>query len=485
MRACKLLFSIASLWLGLLPALAHADGAKIHLERADVSRYPTVRLYMTYVEQDGRLVTGKQRDDFKLIFDSNEQGYAADVKTIEQTSEPIYMVIVAQSSGAMSEVFDDEKRGIKNLARAASELPGSQVALIGYAQDTKRVAELGKPAAIDGAAGGLQIDADGTEVHLLDAVRTAIDLLNAKGVPDEARKLIVVFSDGIDVAGGEKRAFTELGKRALFAGIVIDTIGYAPFEPAKLRNLNEMSKQSNGTERACKNAQDVIAQFDNAADAIKKQYVAVFDSAIAGQGKEHTLQVVDDKGGRAVYSNNVTKICLDHGPVVQADGEKRFYQKWWFWVFCVSLPLILIVLFIVGLVLSKKRSTMGVEVGPSEVAAAGPMRTMALDVGTLGGKGPAIGWIVGISGKNIDKTFKLKPSLTVIGTAPDCDVVVDDSFMSTKHCEVRYDGVTYKIVDLGSTNGVVLNDKKVREHDLIDGDTLRLGRSEFKFKSIN
>jgi pSer/pThr/pTyr-binding forkhead associated (FHA) protein len=57
--------------------------------------------------------------------------------------------------------------------------------------------------------------------------------------------------------------------------------------------------------------------------------------------------------------------------------------------------------------------------------------------------------------------------------------------MSGKHCEVRYDGNTYKIVDLGSTNGIVLNDKKVRESDLVDGDSFKLGRTEFKFKAIN
>jgi pSer/pThr/pTyr-binding forkhead associated (FHA) protein len=38
--------------------------------------------------------------------------------------------------------------------------------------------------------------------------------------------------------------------------------------------------------------------------------------------------------------------------------------------------------------------------------------------------------------------------------------------------------------DLGSTNGIVVNNKKVREHDLVDNDMFRLGRTEFKFKSI-
>jgi pSer/pThr/pTyr-binding forkhead associated (FHA) protein len=112
------------------------------------------------------------------------------------------------------------------------------------------------------------------------------------------------------------------------------------------------------------------------------------------------------------------------------------------------------------------------------------MKTMALDIGG-GGKVPAVGWIVATSGKHADQTFKLKPSRTLIGTGSDCDVVVEDQFMSSHHCEVRAENGNYKIVDLGSTNGIVVNDKKVREHELVDNDLFRLGRTEFKFKSIS
>ena len=56
--------------------------------------------------------------------------------------------------------------------------------------------------------------------------------------------------------------------------------------------------------------------------------------------------------------------------------------------------------------------------------------------------------------------------------------------MSKNHCEVRFEGGSYKLFDLGSTNGIVVNDKKVSQHELVDNDQFRLGRTEFKFKSI-
>ena len=71
-----------------------------------------------------------------------------------------------------------------------------------------------------------------------------------------------------------------------------------------------------------------------------------------------------------------------------------------------------------------------------------------------------------------------------VGTAADCDIVIEDGFMSHRHCEIRKVEGGFKLVDLGATNGVIVNDKRIKEHFLVDNDNFRLGRTEFKFKSI-
>ncbi len=481
--------------LAATPGAASAAGvAGLHLERTDVDAYPLMKLNLSFIEADGRVVTGKTKDEFKLLFDSADQGVAADVKPFDQTAEAVFVVIVAQTSGAMSDAIEDEKRGVRSIAAAAADMKGSKVALISAASETKRIAELVKPEEIDGAAGGLVLDTEGTDVHLLDSVRTAIDMLNDRKVPEKGRKLIVVFSDGLDIAGAEKRGFSDLGKKAQLANILIDTVGYAPFDPSKLRNLSEMAKQSNGTSRDCKTAQDVSAQFANVADELKKQYVVLFNSVIAGDGKEHTIQVVNETGGKPVFSNIVAKICMQHGPQEVKDDSPPFYKKWWFLVFCVGLPLLVVIGLIVSR-LAKKGPQMEAVQPQAPLAAPAPMdgggaqRTMALDVGAITGKGPTVGWIVGMNGKYTDKTFKLKGGgRTLIGragAASEADIQIEDGLMSSKHCELRFDGQAYRIVDLGSTNGIFLNDKKVREGELVDGDSFKLGSTEFKFKSIN
>jgi hypothetical protein len=461
-----------------LAGVAAADKPRLHLQKVDTSGYPVIRTNLSLVESDGRISTGRGPADFKLVFDSNEQGAAVDAKTVDQIGEPVFMVIVAQVSTVMHDVIDDEKRGIKQLAQAAADMKGSQVALIGYAQDVKRLAEMGKPEAIEGAAGGLTEDTEGTEVHLLDAIRTGLDLLNAKGVPDKGRKLMVVFSDGIDVAGSDKKGFAELGKRANLAGIVIDTIGYAPFDPSKLRSFNEVSRQTNGTDRVCKTAQEVAGQFSNTADEIRKQYVVLFSSAIAGDSKDHGIQVVSDAGGAPLYSETVNASCV---PVVAPPPPG---PPWWRYVLYALGTLLLAFLVFLGVraFMNRERA----EPEPMPVSAPPPVenRTMALDIGAVG-RGPTIGWIVGMNGLYTEKTFKLMPARTVIGTSTEADIVIQDAKVSRKHCEIRYDGTTFRIVDLGSTNGIVLNDKRTPTADLVDGDLFRLGSTEFKFKSIN
>jgi pSer/pThr/pTyr-binding forkhead associated (FHA) protein len=43
----------------------------------------------------------------------------------------------------------------------------------------------------------------------------------------------------------------------------------------------------------------------------------------------------------------------------------------------------------------------------------------------------------------------------------------------------------FTLIDNGSTNGCYVNDRKISKHDLLDNDMITLGKTNFKFKSIN
>ena len=75
---------------------------------------------------------------------------------------------------------------------------------------------------------------------------------------------------------------------------------------------------------------------------------------------------------------------------------------------------------------------------------------------------------------------------TKIGTAPPCDLVINDGFMSTNHCMIQATPQGFILVDGGSTNGCYVNERKIAgKQDLVDNDMITLGKTNFRFKSIN
>ena len=75
-----------------------------------------------------------------------------------------------------------------------------------------------------------------------------------------------------------------------------------------------------------------------------------------------------------------------------------------------------------------------------------------------------------------------------IGRGQDCDVRFDsrvDTRVSTHHAEIRFDGGHYSLVDVGSSNGTLVNGKMIRQQKLRSGDKLVFGAQggpEVKFE---
>lgn len=127
--------------------------------------------------------------------------------------------------------------------------------------------------------------------------------------------------------------------------------------------------------------------------------------------------------------------------------------------------------------------------GPQPVAAPADdgAHTMAVDLSQLQKKGqprPVVGWIVAQNGNHRGQDFRLYDGKNVLGTAADCDIVITDPYLSAKHCTIRHEEGNFVLIDLDSTNGTFVNQKRVSKMELIDNDTVRFGRTEFKFKAL-
>lgn len=69
----------------------------------------------------------------------------------------------------------------------------------------------------------------------------------------------------------------------------------------------------------------------------------------------------------------------------------------------------------------------------------------------------------------------LGPAPLTLGRAADNDIVLSSRFVSGRHARIEPAGAAHRIVDVGSTNGLLYEGRRVTSHDLFDGDVLRIG----------
>jgi len=91
-------------------------------------------------------------------------------------------------------------------------------------------------------------------------------------------------------------------------------------------------------------------------------------------------------------------------------------------------------------------------------------------------------------GPDLGKRFDLKGKIISIGRDPDNEICIDEETVSRKHAKIEKKGGKTTVIDLESTNGTYLNDRRLEpyvEYVLHDGDRTKIGRSIFKYLSGN
>lgn len=76
----------------------------------------------------------------------------------------------------------------------------------------------------------------------------------------------------------------------------------------------------------------------------------------------------------------------------------------------------------------------------------------------------------------------INPPGVVLGRGTDADIQINDPGVSRRHAEIRLmpegpGGVRVVLVDLGSTNGTLVNGRRAAEAELTDGSTVRIGNT--------
>ncbi len=89
--------------------------------------------------------------------------------------------------------------------------------------------------------------------------------------------------------------------------------------------------------------------------------------------------------------------------------------------------------------------------------------------------------IVILSGGAAGSEYALDQSQISVGRGPGVDLAFDDAAMSREHAMVEFYGEGFRIRDLGSTNGVVVNGSSVQVCKLKHGDRFDLGEHHFQY----
>jgi hypothetical protein len=81
------------------------------------------------------------------------------------------------------------------------------------------------------------------------------------------------------------------------------------------------------------------------------------------------------------------------------------------------------------------------------------------------------------------KRMVVGPAGVTLGRSRQCDIVLEDPNISRQHAEIRPRGGAWVLTDLGSTNGSLINGRRIDHPEAVKpGDEIEIGTSVIKFE---
>ena len=339
-----------------------------------------------------------------------------------------------------------EKKNMQAVtAMLASQKPHHKVGLALFDSDMRVLAPIGADAAaMKGAISNIKASGQATEFY--KSILSAIALLQKT---DATRKGLVIMSDGKDEDHAYKHA--DVIKAAKDAGVVILGLGYLerPTDSPYLQTLKRLADETYG-------------QYFDATDQPLPVSLESKPFAFVEEGGRVTFDVGAYRGiqevtiilGVSEGSASELKASVDF-PDKRTRGQRLIDFAKEFWKFLLS-GLVALIVVIVFIVLYRRRKI-----------AAIPKITEYAALDEMDGSGTR---------------HVLIKTAVCIGRSADNDIRLANDSISSHHAEIhrKREGDFY-IVDLASANGVYVNDKKVTQVELHDGDLIELGEVRLRF----
>ncbi len=85
-------------------------------------------------------------------------------------------------------------------------------------------------------------------------------------------------------------------------------------------------------------------------------------------------------------------------------------------------------------------------------------------------------------GTDTGKIFKLTHPSMSLGREKSTDICINDNTISRKHCLLVSSAKTIMLIDLGSSNGTLINGSKINKQKLNNGDKITVGQTVLRFE---
>jgi type II secretory pathway predicted ATPase ExeA len=118
---------------------------------------------------------------------------------------------------------------------------------------------------------------------------------------------------------------------------------------------------------------------------------------------------------------------------------------------------------------------------PAPLAGVETSRAQSAEPGAPAAAGPVLArLVVATSGQTITE-LELRRGRLIIGRTSGNDLQIDSRFVSRHHCQILTSEKYCVMEDLNSTNGVFIKSKRIRHHNLNDGDVVTIGQHELLY----
>ena len=179
-----------------------------------------------------------------------------------------------------------------------------------------------------------------------------------------------------------------------------------------------------------------------------------------------------------VTDNSMEKNILDNNSMeVDFDGREykekiNFLERFW-WLILLAFVLIIVIILIIVLHVIKKNKGVVVIDDKAVLASKTDVKQHVIIEQE---KGQPITLYLHSGEKMIKKIETKVNGSIIIGRSDLCDIYIDDAMMSRQHFAIEFDGESFYVQDLDTTNGTVLNGVKMKHKRRLEaGDKITAG----------